>query len=213
MLEVLRQEPDAVGLTLNRAMFDRTLSTELHAEPAAFLPADPETRRTWRDGRAALSELGVMQTYLTSQVVRRSAWAAALAEDPEAPYRATQWHPHTYVIARMLLAGGGAWVWEPAKLVIARTDNQASEEVGTPLDAALLAAMDIEQLWRGLFGARDPVYRRLLARGAGVWECRPGSRGSGPGPATRCARTCSCSSASPPRSGAFPPSGGTSSRG
>jgi hypothetical protein len=173
---VLRRLQDAsslAGLSLGRALLDRPLRRELEPEAAAIPPDDPDRPRAFADPREALAQVGIMQTYLTSTIVRRDAWTAALARDPAAPMRVAPHFPHTYLISRALLDGAGGWAWEPRKLVLTRTGNEVFEELGgSRVAASVVMPTELERMWRTLLGPRDATLGALRERLRRVWATR-----------------------------------------
>ena len=170
---VLRRLEDAsglAGLSLGRARMDRELRHEVPPEPAAALPGDPDRPHVYADPREALAQTGIMQSYLTSTIVRRAAWEAVVARDPGAVPRATPYFPHTYIIARALLDGAGAWAWEPRKLVLTRTGNELFDALGgDPVAASVFMPVQLTRMWRTLLAPRDPALRALRARMQALW--------------------------------------------
>ncbi len=157
------------GLTVARANFDHALDEEIDAEPDAVLPDDPERARTFADPREALAQLGVIQTFISTMIVRRSAWEAALAGGGD-PLRIAPLFPHTYLAGRMLLDGAGAWAWEPRKLVANRTGSGLFAAIaGGELGATILTPTALVRMWVALLGGRDPALRTLLERARQLW--------------------------------------------
>jgi glycosyl transferase family 2 len=160
---------ELAGLTLARANFDYALREEVDPEPAAALPDEPERARTFTDPRQTLAQLGLMQTFLTTMVVRRAAWEAALARRAD-PLRVAPLFPHAYLAGRILLDGAGAWAWEPRKLVVNRTGSGLFASVaGGELGATILTPTALVRMWVALLGARDPALRALLERARQLW--------------------------------------------
>ena len=160
---------ELAGLTIARANFDHALGEEIDAEPDAVLPDEPERARTFADPREALAQLGLIQTFLSTMIVRRAAWDAALARGGD-PLRIAPLFPHTYLAGRILLDGAGAWAWEPRKLVINRTGSGLFAAIaGGELGATILTPTALVRMWVALLGARDPVLRALLERARQLW--------------------------------------------
>ena len=177
VLATIAAHPGALGITVGRATFDVDLVAEGPVEPAVLRPSDPERARTFTDPAEALAELGLLMTYLPSQVVRRDAWAAVVAADPTRPTAVSTYYPHVHVLARMLLTTRAPWVWVPDKLVLNRPRLDLSGVGGSPLAAALGQPADLVRTWTAGFGRRHrplrgplgAVHRALLARAAGIW--------------------------------------------
>lgn len=163
--------PDAsglAGLSVGRATFDAALRHELDPEPGALLPRS-RAPHVYGDPREALVECGLLQTHLTALIVRRSAWADALARDPRAPLTVAPMYPHAYLVGRALLAGAGAWAWEPRKLVFNRSGNTSLARSARELVTAnVLVSRQLSALWRELLGD-GPALRALLERARQVW--------------------------------------------
>ena len=163
-------EDELVGLSLGRARMDRGMRREEVPEPAAVLPDDPERPQVFTDPREALAQAGIMQTFLTSTIVRRAAWVSVVAQDAGAPQRTTRLFPHCYIIGRALLDGGGAWAWDPRKLVLARTGNEIFSALGGgAVSASVEVSRELVKLWTALLGPRDPAFRALCERAWALW--------------------------------------------
>ena len=174
VLRRLEDAPDLAGFSLGRARLDRDMRHEVPPEPAAALPDDPARPHVYADPQEALAQTGIMQSYLTSTIVRRAVWQAVLARDPGAPLRSTPYFPHTYIIGRALLDGAGAWAWEPRKLVLTRTGNEVFDALGGDMVAAsVFMPTQLTRMWRALLGPRDPAMRALRARMQALWA-QPG---------------------------------------
>nr|WP_246852325.1 glycosyltransferase [Patulibacter sp. SYSU D01012] len=170
VLAWVEHAPALAGLSLGRARWDQTMRFEIEPEPAALRPDDPDRRRIFRDPREAIAQTGLMQTYLTSTVIRRGAWIAAVARDPDRPLRVAPNFPHTYVVGRALLDGAGGWGWEPRKLVRTRTTAEPPPELGgSHVAAGVSLSTQVERLWRALLGPRDATLARLRERLRQVW--------------------------------------------
>jgi len=167
----LREGADElVGLSLGRARMDRGMGREEVPEPAAVLPDDPERARVFTDPREALAQAGIMQTFLTSTIVRRVAWVSVVAQDAGAPMRTTRLFPHCYIIGRALLDGAGAWGWDPRKRVLARTGNEIFSALGGgAVSASVEVSRELVKLWIVLLGPRDPAFRALCERAWALW--------------------------------------------
>ena len=176
---------DVVGVTVGRATFDAAMLCEREVEPAALLPSDPERARSFADPFEAIAELGLLFTYLPSQVVRRAAWEATIATDPRRPLAASAYYPHVYMLVRLLLETGARWSWVPDKLVMNRPRHDVSVLGGSVLAAALGQPADLVRTWSAALGPATPgarlrrrrplrgpaaaLHRALLARAAGIW--------------------------------------------
>lgn len=183
VLATIAAHPEAVGITVGRATFDLTLTTEGPVESPALRPADPERARTFTRPEDAVAELGLLHTYLPSQVLRRAAWTAVLTPAPDRPTAVSRYYPHVYVIVRVLLGDRRPWVWVPDKLLLVRPRHDVALLGGTPLAAALGQPADLVRTWtaalgadgprparhRPLVGRRGRLHRALLARAASVW--------------------------------------------
>ncbi len=162
--------PTIAGLSLGRARLDRGMRYEIEPEPAVIRPDDADRRRIVEEPREVLAQLGIMQTFLTSTIVRRDAWVAALARDPGRPMQLAPHFPHTYVIGRAVIDGAGGWGWEPLKLVLNRTGNELFHELGgNAVTANVLMPTELERLWRELLGPRDEALQQLRERLRQIW--------------------------------------------
>jgi O-antigen biosynthesis alpha-1,3-abequosyltransferase len=169
-LAELAGRPGLLGMSVARANFDSRLESEVGVDQPGVLPGNPQKARTFTSGRAALAELGVLQTYLSSQLVRRDVWTAVAGADPEGRLLRSRFFPHTEVLARALLRFGGRWRWLPRKLVLNRTGTEAIDALGGSETAAhVLIPVELSRLWASLLGRFDPTYRHLLWRAQSVW--------------------------------------------
>lgn len=177
---------DVVGVTVGRAPLDADMLYEREAEPAALLPSGPE--RIFADPVEAIAELGMLFTYLPSQVVRRVAWEAIVAVDAGRPLAVSAYYPHVYVLVRMLLNPSPPtprWSWVPDKLVMNRPRHDVASLGGSTLAAALGQPADLVRAWSAALGPAIPegsprrrrplrgrtaaLHRALLTRAAGIW--------------------------------------------
>ena len=67
VLDATTDAPDAVGITVARALFDLEMADERMPTPPRSCPR-PERSRTITDPREGSTRLAVLHTYLTSQV-------------------------------------------------------------------------------------------------------------------------------------------------
>ena len=169
-LEELAAGPGLLGLSVARANFDRRLETEVGVDGPGILPGHPHRARTLTSGRDALAELGVLQTYLSSQIVRRSAWTGTAGGGTEALSLVSPFFPHTEILGRALLRFDGPWRWLPRKLVLNRTGNQDLEALGGSETAAhVLVPVELSRMWARLLGRFDATFRHLTWRAQSVW--------------------------------------------
>jgi len=170
VLRWVESAPTLVGLSLARARLERGMRYEIEPEPSVIAPDQPGRRQIFADSREALAQVGIMQTFLTSTIVRRDAWEQALARDPDLPIRLAPHFPQTYVIGRALLDDGGGWGWEPRKLVLNRTGNELFSELGgSRVTASVMMPTELERLWRTLLGPRDATMQQLRERLRLIW--------------------------------------------
>lgn len=161
VLGILEAEPDRSGLTLNRRNIDDDDPGHEPDDAAHVLP--PPGRTGYKDAAAALGELAMLQDYISTQVVRRTAWAEAVARIGPAGIAAGRNFPHMPILGAVIQADPRwRWVAEP---VVRHRIGRAS--VTSTFDAGLSAytAMvtdDRERIWRGMFGRRSSLYRRAL---------------------------------------------------
>jgi hypothetical protein len=179
---------DVAGVTIGRATFDAAMVREREVDPAALLPSDSERARIFDDPFEAIAELGMLFTYLPSQVVRRAAWEAIVVADARRPLTASAYYSHVYVLVRILLnpsPPAPRWSWVPDKLVMNRPRHDVALLGGSTLAAALSQPADLVHTWSAALGPAAPgarprrrrplrgrtaaLHRALLRRAAGIW--------------------------------------------
>jgi glycosyltransferase involved in cell wall biosynthesis len=153
------------GLVVNKANFDSELVELAGQGGSAFYP--PEQRRTvqYADADRFISDCGLLTSLVSTLIVRRENWLAALAELGGEDFADSTIFPHLPIIATMA-RHDPRWVWCPAKLVRVRMDNAflASDE-GWSVDQIHTRLLgDMNRMWIRQRGWRDRVRLSLMRR-------------------------------------------------
>jgi hypothetical protein len=119
---------------------------------------------------AVWSQLGLLQTYLSAQIVAADAWGDAVREHGDAVVGRDGNFPHLWIFGHMLRTRP-RWVWHPAKLVENRTANSllAAEVGGSDARWVLTVLPELAEIWADALGRRSAAFRRLTRRAYGEW--------------------------------------------
>ena len=162
-LDLIERHPGATGFTTARLHFDPEPPYTERPDNVAYLPPRHEEEQVFRSAEAVMRSFGHLQGYISTQILRRSAWDAALAATPEVKIRRARNYPHLELIGRMLLTHPH-WVWFPGEIVLHRATAQELEGQTRPGVAAFFSAdlADRRAIWRGLHGPDSGAYRALM---------------------------------------------------
>jgi hypothetical protein len=169
-LRVIRDHGEAAGITVARANLDADMSTEVDLDGEAMLPATWEEPEVFRSAEDALCHCGLFQTFLSSQIVRRDDWTAAVREHGDEIAARSRHFPHLWVFGYML-ERRRCWVWYPDKLVNNRTRSSLlAAEVGNRDALWVLSVLpDLRSIWGTQLGTRSHAYRGLMRRLFAQW--------------------------------------------
>lgn len=162
------RHPEAAGATLNRSLVDhRDPAVVTHDHPR-LLPADPQSERELHGEREIIAELGQLHDYISTQIVRRELWLAAVARAGTEGLAEGRSYPHLVVIARMIQRCP-RWTWHPAELVEQRIGISSVYGDRPDFDVSLYESgllTDRSAAWGYLFGHGSSLQRTLLRK---VW--------------------------------------------
>lgn len=162
VLALLADDPGLTGITVNQVGAGPDLHVDPHAgaEDPRVLP--PAGRTTYDDAQEILSELGLLQDFISTQIVHRERFGEAVrALGPEAIARGRDF-PHLPIFIEMI-ERRPRWRWVPEPLLIHRLGRETLGAFADNLsDHALLCTTQRSDIWAERFGRRSPLYRRLM---------------------------------------------------
>lgn len=168
VVALVGRHPEASGATLNRSLVDRRdPAVVLHDHPR-LLPADPQSQRELHGEREIIAELGQLHDYISTQIVRRELWLAAVARAGTEGLAEGRSYPHLVVIAGMIQRCP-RWAWHPAELVEQRVGVSSVFGDRPDFDVSLYESgllTDRSAAWGYLFGHGSSLQRTLLRK---VW--------------------------------------------
>lgn len=150
--------PGITGMTLNRRAYKSDLATQMY-EPR-IIAGDPDQDRHLRSAEEGFAVLGYYLGYISAQIFRRDAWAAAVASSPVDDY--CNGYVHIYVIGRTMQARPG-WLYVARPCVGWRSANDSFLTRGGEFERMALDVHGYEAITRGLFGVASATYRTLNA--------------------------------------------------
>lgn len=166
VLDALAAAPDLSGLTLNRRNLDDEHPGEEHLDDPHVLP--PPGRTGYSDAASIFAELAMLQDYISTQVVRRAAWLAAVARLGPEGIAAGRNFPHMPILGEVIVRAP-RWGWVAEPLIRHRIGTRS---VTSTFDAGLtaytiLVTEDRAAIWRAMFGRRSELYRRAMRN---IWR-------------------------------------------
>ncbi|MEJ7786151.1 MAG: glycosyltransferase family 2 protein [Solirubrobacteraceae bacterium] len=165
VLAALDVDPDLSGLTVNRRNVDDARPEEAHADDPRVLP--PTGRTDYTDAEGVFAELAMLQDYISTQVVRRERWNAAVTELGQEGIAAGLNFPHLPILGTVIRrAPRWRWISEPViRHRIGLRSVQDSFDGGlTPYTITVTA--DRSRIWQAMFGRRSRLYRLAMRK---VW--------------------------------------------
>jgi len=163
VLDLLDEEPDLIGITVNRLNVD-------DADPALVLRDDPRVlppagRTRYASAEEMFAELALLQDYISTQIVDRRVWQQAVQALGAQGVAAGRAFPHIPIIGAMIRAAP-RWRWHDGPLVRHRVGVTAVEGTFSRDLAAytIKVTADRSAIWAVMFGARSPLYRAAMSR-------------------------------------------------
>ena len=165
VLEALAAEPDLSGLTVNRNNVDDERPEHAHPDDPRVTPS---SGRSYHDAATIFAELAMLQDYISTQVVRRERWQAAVAQLGPEGIAAGLNFPHMPILGAVIRAHP-RWRWIAAPLIRHRIGERSiSSTFGTGLTAyTIIVTDDRERIWRAMFGHGTRLYRTALRN---IWR-------------------------------------------
>ena len=122
VLELLDQAEEPPGVIVGKANFDFTMTHLTGQGGADFYP--PEQRKTLRytSTHEFLADCGLLASTVSTMIVHRESWLAALSELGGRRRAETTLFPHLALMV-VMARGDPSWIWCPAKLVRVRMGN------------------------------------------------------------------------------------------
>ena len=164
VLELLDRHPDLSGITTNRrnVNVDEPDGDGLGDDPRV-LP--PPGRTGYDSAREVFEELAMLQDYISTQIVSRTRWLAAVEAIGPAGVADGRNFPHLPIIGEMVRRHP-RWHWHAEPVVRHRVGQQAlPEEWGQDMvDYVARVTDDRARIWSALFGRRSKLYRSVMRR-------------------------------------------------
>jgi len=166
VLEALAAGPGLSGLTLNRRNVDDEHPERAYLDDPRVIPAAP--RATYTDAASAFADLAMLQDYISTQVVHRERWHAAVAELGPEGIAAGRNFPHMPILGAVIRKNP-RWGWIGEPLVEHRVgERSVSSSFEDGLTAyTVMVTDDREQIWRAMFGRGTRLYREALRN---IWR-------------------------------------------
>jgi glycosyltransferase involved in cell wall biosynthesis len=163
VLSILDANPDLTGMTTNRRNVDDAAPERVAADDPRILP--PAGRTRYASAKEVFAELALLQDYISTQVVRRSAWMEAIASLGSEGIAAGRNFPHLPIIGEMIRRRPW-WYWHDEGLVRHRIGAQAVHSTFGHGMARYVVTVteDRARIWRAMFGRRSPLYRAAMGR-------------------------------------------------
>lgn len=177
VVALVRRHPGAAGGTLHRSAILASDPGTPIAEARALLPSHPDTERELVSEREIAAEVGHLQDFISTQVVRRDLWRAVVADLGPGGLERGRSYPHLLIIG-LMVRRRPRWFWYPRALVHQRIGATAFfeevEGVAPPAGESAYDAARYElellvqrrRIWTYLHGARSPLYRAMMRR---IW--------------------------------------------
>ena len=158
--------PEVTGIAISKANFDFTLCERLEGDAPEFDPA-PETPTVCNDFRTIVDQLAFRLAYLSTNVVRRERFVAAVKAVADAALRKVPDWPHLVIFGEMARRHP-RWAWVPAVLVKSRAGRpylvERDGEVPNLVRMHVLLVDGLRDSWRQVAAGDRPLYRRLMRR-------------------------------------------------
>ncbi|HEV2752674.1 MAG TPA: glycosyltransferase [Solirubrobacteraceae bacterium] len=162
VMTILDEEPDLTGITVNRINVD-------DADPPGIMHDDPRVvpaneRRQYQAADAVFAELALLQDYISTQIVRRTAWQRAVANLGPEGVAAGRAFPHIPILGAMVIETP-RWRWHGEQLVRHRVGVTAVKSTFSldPADYTIKVTGDRSAIWAAMFGVRSPLYRAAMS--------------------------------------------------
>lgn len=167
VLAVLAEQPELTGITVDQIgvgadLVPDPLDPRGGRDDPAMLP--PEGRTLYRDAHEAISELGLLHDFISTQIVHRERWRAAVTRIGEDGLARGRDFPHLPIIIDMI-EHDPCWRWLPEPLLVHRMGRETLGAFGKNLsDHALLCITQRHAIWAERLGTRTPLFRSLARR-------------------------------------------------
>lgn len=167
VLDVLDRHPDRSGITLNRInVNDEDPTIAMRDDPRVLPPAG---RTVYERAEDVFGELAMLQDYISTQVVRRSSWQAAVDALGTEGVAAGRLFPHLVLLGTMIRTDP-RWAWVATPLVRHRVGTlsvKATVPTGGMTEYTMTVTEQRSAIWARMFGRRSQLYRRAMSN---IWR-------------------------------------------
>ena len=161
VLAALDTDPELSGLTLNRRNIDDGHPDEVLLDDPRVLP--PAGRTSYTDAQEIFAELAMLQDYISTQVVRRDRWVAAVADLGPRGIAAGRNFPHLPILGSVIRRNPRwRWVAEPVVRHRIGLTSVADTFDGGLAEYTMIVTSDRARIWRAMFGGRSALYRSAM---------------------------------------------------
>ena len=161
------RHPDAAGGTLHRSISLDDPTALVRHEAPSVLPDDPERERELLSEDIIVREMGQLQDFISTQVVRRALWLEVVRDVGATGVHARgRAYPHLLIIG-LMIRKQPRWFWYPRETVRQHVGTTAVFAVETDFDPAeweVRILRDRMDVWADLHGRNSALYRAPLVR-------------------------------------------------
>lgn len=163
VLAALEADPELSGLTLNRLNVDEEHPGAVHPDPPGILPSAEDT--TYTTAEQIFSELAVLQDYISTQVISRERFNAAVAQIGPKGLAAGLNFPHLPILGAVIRRHP-RWRWVAEPVVCHCIGRLAVKDTfdGGPTRYLITVTGDRERVWGAMFGRRSRLYRLTMRK-------------------------------------------------
>lgn len=157
----LRADPGLTGITVNRANVD-AVTGEPEADDPRVVPAGGS--RLYERAADTFADLGILQDFISTQIVHRERWRAAVERLGTEGVAQGGDFPHLPVLIDMIRRDP-RWRWEAEPLLVHRVGRATLGAFGSHVvEHAILVTTHRASAWRSQFGLGSHLYRVLMRK-------------------------------------------------
>lgn len=171
ILHLLRQNPDASGVTVDKQILDFHMSEEQEQLCKEIIyPQNFEIQQIYLNTTEALTNCSLLFFYMSAHIFKRRLWIEVVDEAGPKKIVSFRHFPHLYILCSMIVKEP-CWIWHPVKLIKYRTQNECLFE---HLNHDLLSGYidmtnDIVNVWSVVLKKNRPTYHALMYKLYLIW--------------------------------------------